>query len=68
MVYKVINNINLDISISPITLKIIKEIPWSEGLGKLIDLAFVEEPVPVSFIIGNFNKVWTNNLTNYRMS
>ena len=46
-----------DISSSPITIKIIKEIPWNEGIGRLINFAFVEEPIPVSFIIGNFNKV-----------
>jgi|LauGreDrversion4_2_1035121.scaffolds.fasta_scaffold219768_1 hypothetical protein len=46
-----------DISTSPITLKIIKEIPWTEGIGRLASLAFVEEPVAVSFIIGNFNRV-----------
>ena len=46
-----------DISESPITIKIIKEIPWNDGIGRLISQAFVEEPVPVSLIIGNFNKV-----------
>jgi hypothetical protein len=46
-----------DISSSPITIKIIKEIPWNDGIGRLISQAFVEEPVPVSLIIGNFNKV-----------
>jgi hypothetical protein len=38
-------------------LKIIKEIPWAEGIGRLISMAFVEEPVFVSFIITNFNRV-----------
>lgn len=38
-------------------MKILKELPWSEGMGKIINLAFVEEPVAVSFILGNLNKV-----------
>jgi hypothetical protein len=46
-----------DISISPITLKIMKEIPWGDGIGRIISQAFVDEPVAVSIIIGNFNKV-----------
>lgn len=45
-----------DISTSPVTMKIIKESPWSEGIGKLINLAFVDEPQAVSFIIGNLNR------------
>ena len=45
-----------DISFSPITLKIVKELPWNEGIGKIVKLAFNEEPIAVSFIVSNFNK------------
>lgn len=45
-----------DISPSPVTMKIIKESPWSEGIGKIINAAFVDEPAAVSFIIGNLNR------------
>lgn len=45
-----------DITLSPIAMKIIKEMPWTEGMGKIINQAFVFEPVAVSFIIGNLNK------------
>lgn len=41
-----------DLSKSPMFLKIMKEIPWHDGLGKLINQAFVEEQVAVSFIVG----------------
>jgi hypothetical protein len=51
------NKVVTDISISPITLKIMKEIPWGDGIGRIIHQAFVDEPVAVSIIIGNFNKV-----------
>jgi hypothetical protein len=34
-----------------------KEIPWGDGIGRIISNAFVDEPVAVSIIIGNFNKV-----------
>jgi hypothetical protein len=27
----------IDISASPIAMKIIKELPWSEGMGKIIN-------------------------------
>ena len=40
-----------DISKSPIFLKIMKEIPWQDGLGKLISQAFVEEQVAVSHVV-----------------
>lgn len=45
-----------DISPSPVTIKIIKESPWGEGIGKIINSAFVDEPAAVSFIIGNLNR------------
>lgn len=45
-----------DISPSPVTIKIIKESPWGEGIGKIINTAFVDEPAAVSFIIGNLNR------------
>jgi hypothetical protein len=48
---------HIDISSSPITLKIFKEIPWGDGIGKLINFAFIEEPIPVSIIVGNLNRV-----------
>jgi hypothetical protein len=38
-------------------LKIFKEIPWGDGIGKLINFAFIEEPTPVSIIVGNLNRV-----------
>ena len=46
----------VDIANSPLTLRIFKETPWTEGIGKLIHLSFSEDPVPISFIIGYFNK------------
>ncbi len=45
-----------DIATSTVTMKIIKESPWSEGIGKLINQAFVDEPQAVSLIIGNLNR------------
>ena len=45
-----------DISSSPVTMKIIKESAWGEGIGKLINQGFVDEPAAVSFIIGNLNR------------
>lgn len=52
----------LDISTSPITIKIIKEIPWPEGIGRIINTSFTDEPVAVSLILGNFNRVILFNL------
>lgn len=46
-----------DISSSPIFLKIIKEISWSEGIGRIINEAFAEEPLCVSIIISNLHRV-----------
>jgi len=46
-----------DISTSPIAVKIIKEIPWGEGLGRLITQGFLEEPVCVSIIVNNLHRV-----------
>ena len=45
-----------DISISPITMKILKEIPWNDGIGKIVYLGFIDEPECVSFILSNFNR------------
>jgi hypothetical protein len=46
-----------DISISPIFTKIMKEIPWNEGVGRLINLGFLDEPVCVSIIMTNLHRV-----------
>ena len=46
-----------DISNSPIFIKIMKEIPWKEGMGRLIDFGFIDEPVCVSFIMTNLYRV-----------
>jgi hypothetical protein len=40
-----------DICKSPIFIKIMKEIPWYDGLGKLYSGAFIEEPIAVSHIV-----------------
>ena len=45
-----------DMSISPILVKIIKEIPWNEGIGKLVNFGFLDEPVCVSIIISNLHR------------
>jgi hypothetical protein len=31
-------------------------VPWGEGIGRLVNMAFTEEPVPVSFIVSSFNR------------
>jgi hypothetical protein len=46
-----------DIANCPIFLKIIKEIPWMEGIGKLVSNSFYDEPVCISIILANLNKV-----------
>jgi len=34
-----------------------KEIPWPEGIGRIINTSFTDEPIAVSLILGNFNRV-----------
>jgi hypothetical protein len=33
-----------------------KEIAWNEGIGRIVTLGFLDEPVCVSFILSNLNK------------
>jgi len=42
-----------DISMSPIFVKIMKEIPWTEGVGRLINYGYFEEPLCISLIMNN---------------
>ena len=53
----------IDISTSPITSKIMKELSWNEGIGRIITAAFMDEPVAVSIILNNLNKVFCLRLT-----
>jgi len=60
---KFILSVLYDISASPMTLRIVKEITWKKGIGMLIDYAFMDEPVVTSLIMNNLhNDVVIKNL------